>query len=87
MAIEVLTKDDLEVFRIRLLNDIKALLPPEKEAEKKWLRTPEVLKFLNISLSTLQNLCYKGILHPSKIGGLNYYRVEEIHSLLDQHSE
>lgn len=88
MAVEIVTKEDLEKFRLQLLEDIKNLLPkPNNTIEKKWLRTQEVLEMLGISLSTLQNLCYKGILHPKKIGGLNYYSNKEIENALNQEPE
>ncbi|MBO9684570.1 MAG: DNA-binding protein, partial [Flavisolibacter sp.] len=63
MAVEIVTREDLDKFRLQLLEDIKNLLQPSPTvAEKKWLRTPDVLEILKISLSTLQNLCYKRIL-------------------------
>jgi len=80
---EIVTREDLEKFRLQLLEDIKRLLQPmQSVAEKKWLRTQDVLKLLDISMSSLQNLCYKGILHPRKVGGLNYYSAEEIEGVL-----
>lgn len=88
MAVEIVTREDLEKFRLQLLEDIKSMLQPTQSAvEKKWLRTADILEMLDISLSTLQNLCYKGILHPKKIGGINYYRAEEIENVLNQESE
>jgi hypothetical protein len=89
MAVEIVTREDLEKFRLQLLEDIKSLLQPAQNvAEKKWLRTPDVLEMLDISLSTLQNLCYKRILHPKKIGGINYYSANEIENVLNhQHDE
>lgn len=85
MAVEIVTREDLDKFRLQLLEDIKSLLQPSPTvAEKKWLRTPDVLEMLKISLSTLQNLCYKRILHPKKIGGINYYSADEIENVLNQ---
>jgi predicted DNA-binding transcriptional regulator AlpA len=89
MSVEIVTKEDLERFRVQLLEDIKALLQPPGNAltEKKWLRTQEVMALLGISLSTLQNRCYMGKLHPKKFGGINYYSVEEIETALTQEPE
>jgi hypothetical protein len=86
VAIEIITKEDLEEFRIRLLADIKAMLPGERQPPKQWLRSNEVMKMLGISMGTLQNLSISRILHPSKVGGLNYYKYEEIESVLKEKS-
>jgi hypothetical protein len=83
MLVEFITKQDLEEFRIRLLNDIRTLLPKENMQQKKeWLRSNDVLMMLDISMGTLQNLCTNGILHPTKVGGLNYYKLDEIQKVL-----
>ena len=67
MAIEVVTKEDLQQFRIQLLNDIRQLMEP-KEAKlvKPWLRNSEVRKLLNISSNTVQRLRIAGKLRSSK---------------------
>ena len=84
MDIEIITKDDLEQFRLRLLDDIKEFIAKQDNSTvKKWLRSHEVKKMLNISTGTLQNLAINGKLHPAKIGGINYYHYEEIEILLN----
>lgn len=84
MAIEIITKDDLEQFRLRLLDDIKEFIAKQDNSTvKKWLRSHEVKRMLNISTGTLQNMAINGKLHPTKIGGINYYRYEEIEILLN----
>jgi hypothetical protein len=82
MSIEVITKEDLQTFRLELINDLKALLLPKESVKKEWLRSSEVRKFLKISSGTLQTLRVNGTLHPSKIGGIMYYKMEEIEELL-----
>ena len=81
MNIEVVTKEDLQVFRLQLINDLKVLLLPKESAKKEWLRSSEVRKLLKISPGTLQTLRVNGTLHPSKIGGIMYYKMEEIEKL------
>jgi hypothetical protein len=85
MAIEVVTKDDLEQFRAQLLNDIRQLISPSHEANliKPWLKNSEVRKLLNISSNTIQRLRIAGKLHSSKVGGVHYYRYEDIEKLLN----
>ena len=84
MAIEVVTKDDLEQFRAQLLNDIRQLISPSHEANliKPWLKNSEVRKLLNISSNTIQRLRIAGKLPSSKVGGVHYYRYEDIEKLL-----
>ena len=55
MAIEVVTKEDLQQFRIQLINDIRQLIgSTEKTSDKQWLKNAEVKKILNISSNTIQ---------------------------------
>ncbi len=83
MSVEVVTKEDLQTFRLELINDLKALLLYKLEAKKEWLRSGEVRKLLKISPGTLQNLRITGKLKSSKVGGINFYRYSEIEKLLD----
>lgn len=50
---------------------------------KEWLKSYEVRKLLGISAGTLQNLRLNGTLPYTKIGGLMYYRYEEIRKLME----
>ncbi len=83
MSIEVITKDDLQFFRMQLINDLKELLSIRQEANKKWLRSSEVRKMLQISPGTLQTLRVNGKLTPSKIGSIYYYSFTDIEKLLE----
>ena len=82
MAIAIITKEDLQQFKIELLESIENLLQGKKTQEKLWLRTSEVKKLLGISSGTLQNLRVNGTLSYSKIGGMLYYNYEDIQKLL-----
>ena len=84
MAIEVITKDDLQQFRTQLLNDIRQLLEPSNSKPVKlWLKNSELKKLLNISSNTIQRLRITGKLPSSKVGGIHYYRYEDIERLLN----
>lgn len=83
MSVEVVTKEDLQAFRLQLINDLKALFQFQENSKKEWLRSNEVRKLLKISPGTLQTLRVNGTLHPSKIGGIMYYKMEEIEKLLN----
>ncbi|RYY44755.1 MAG: DNA-binding protein [Chitinophagaceae bacterium] len=85
MHLEILTKEDLQAFRVQLLSDLKQLFHlPAQTADKAWLKSAEVRKLLQISPNTLQNLRVTGKLHPTKVGGILYYSREEIENLLRQ---
>lgn len=84
MATEVITKEDLQQFRMQLINDLRQLLAPqEAKLVKPWLRNSEVKKLLNISANTIQRLRISGKLRSSKVGGIHYYRYEDIEKLLN----
>jgi hypothetical protein len=83
MATTIITPDDLENFRKKLLEDIQNL-PPKKDVPRtdRWLRSDEVLKLLKISLGTLQHLRRTGILPYTKIGNVVYYDVDDIEKMM-----
>jgi hypothetical protein len=82
MQVEIITKEDLKQFKTELLNDIRTIVKPRERA-KKWLKSGEVRKLLNISPGTLQNLRINGTLRFTKIGGMMYYKLEDITRLLE----
>ena len=87
MNLEVITKEDLQAFRLQLLHDIKVLMAPKEVIPKEWLRSSEVRKLMKISPGTLQNLRVTGKLKSTKIGGIHYYQLEQIQKLLGSISE
>ena len=82
MAVEIVTKEDLQIFKTELLSELEQMFNTKPGPTKKWLRSPEVRKLLNISLGTLQNLRINGTLKTQKIGGIIYYDYSEIEKLL-----
>lgn len=82
MAIEVITKEDLQDFKKELLEDIKSLFHSKTSGQKQWLRSAEVRELLNISSGTLQNLRINGTLRYSKVGGTIYYDFQDIEKLM-----
>lgn len=85
MAIEVITKEDLQEFKIQLLHEMKEVLHQVNRPQTvtPWLRSSEVRRMLKISAGTLQNLRVHGKIQSSKVGNLHYYRQEDIEKLLD----
>ena len=83
MSAQIITTEDLKEFKTELLQDIKDLLKEQQNpVTKKWLKSVEVRKILNISPGTLQTLRVNGTLPHTKIGGTNYYNFTDIEKLL-----
>ena len=53
MSVEISTKEDLQLFRIQLIDDIKALLFIKQSANMEWLRSSGIRKALKISAGIL----------------------------------
>ena len=84
MAQEIITIEDLQQFRLQLLEDLKVLIQPtNNSSQKEWLRSSDVRKMLGISHGTIQNLRIKGVLPYRKLGGIMFYRYEDIARLLN----
>ena len=85
MTYEIITHEDLQKFRLQLLEDLSRMLSGavQPQLNKEWLRSSEVRKILGISHGTLQNLRVKNILPHKKVGGLMYYRYRDIVRLLE----
>lgn len=83
MAAQIITKEDLDDFREKLLTDIKGLLGKSTEEPKKWLKSYQVKNMLRISPGTLQNLRVNGTLGFTKIGGIMYYKYEDIVKMME----
>ncbi len=86
MNVELITREDLKHFKNEMLTEIKHLFKPSQGQSKQWLKSYEVRKLLNISPGTLQNLRVNGTLRYTKIGGLLYYKLEDIEKLLEDNS-
>lgn len=84
-TIEFITKEDLEQFKRELFAELKrpSLRTVKGTEHKAWLKSFEVRKLLGISAGTLQTLRRNGTLRFSKIGGLMYYRYEDIADLME----
>ena len=82
---QIVTTGDLELFRKSLVEELKTILQPGlASSEKKWLRSSEVRKLLGISPGTLQNFRIKNLLPYKKIGGMVFYKYEDLEELLER---
>ncbi len=84
MAANIITTEDLEEFRIKLLNEIKELLVSSgRVGVDHWIKSGQVMSKLEISPGTLQNFRINGTIPFSKLGGIIYYDVEKINEILE----
>ena len=83
MAVEIVTKEDLEVFRERLLQDLKDLFKKKPEEPKKYLKSYQVKNMLKISSGTLHTLRANGTLKFTRIGHIIYYNYDDIMQLME----
>lgn len=51
MAVNIITKEDLQEFKMELLEEIKNLFHIKTTEQKLWLRSSEVKSLLKISVS------------------------------------
>ena len=77
---EIITKSDLLEFEERLIQRIIELISENKIPE--YLRSAEVRKILKISPGSLQTLRTSGKLKYSKVGGILYYKYQDVMNLL-----
>lgn len=82
-TIELITKDDLEKFKNDLLTEMRKMLNQDGASLKKWLKSGDVKDILKISTTSLQNLRINGTLRSTKVGGILYYKMEDINELLE----
>lgn len=87
MAIEIVTKDDLQTFRVQLLNDIKALLAErnsQTKGEIEGYKTKDVRKILGCCYNTLKALRIARKIRIKKVGGTIYYNREDVRKLVEE---
>jgi hypothetical protein len=91
MSLQVLTKEDLDVFKTELFSELKGLIKEsaqnsskKDEVNNKWLKSHQVQRMLAISPGTLQNLRINGTIPFTKIGGVIFYSVEDINAILQR---
>lgn len=83
---EMVSKQDLEILRIRISSDIEQLLESrlgQSNDEFDWLRSKAIRKMMDISPATLQNLRITGKIRYKKIMGSYYYNRTDIQKLFD----
>ena len=87
MAAEIITREDLQNFRLQLLDELKELVHQIKRETSSSVtegyKTKHVRKILDCSNGKLQALRVSGKLRCKKIGGTLYYRQEDVQKLFN----
>ena len=83
MSVEIITREDLEQFRRDLLKDLQRLIA-KPEPPKPWLKSVDVRRLLKISPNTLQSLRTRGVVSYTRVGGILFYKYEDIETLLER---
>ena len=84
MPSEILTTDHLREFKIELLLELKKLLDERHgQSAKKWLKSYEVRKMLDISPGTLQNMRINGTIPFTRMGKILFYDAIDIQKILE----
>ena len=83
---QLITNGDLFDFKSQMLFEIKTMLKEfTGQPTKKWLKSKEVRKLLNISPGTLQSLRSRKVIPYTKIGGIIYHDAADIQKVLESH--
>ncbi len=85
MQIDLITKEDLSKFKTELLEDMRLMFKGKAQIteQKEWLKSYEVRKILGISPGKLQNMRVNGTITYTQIGGLMFYKNDDIIKMMD----
>ncbi len=90
-----LKDNEIRNFMISLMNDLKSEIITELKLVmtkgqmpniKKWIKSSEVKKLLNVSHGKLQTMRNAKTISFTRIGGTLYYNVDDIEKMLEQNN-
>ena len=87
MSVEIVTKEDLQILRVQLMGDIKAVLAQNAQPYSQRIegyKTKDVRKILGCSINKLVSLRIARKIRTKKIGGTIYYNREDVKRLLEE---
>lgn len=86
--VRLITPDDLENFRLSLLDDIKQVLAEKyQKPVRRWIKTAEALRMLAVAPITLQRLRNDGALPFTRFGRTIYYDFQDIEEMLQKNKQ
>jgi len=83
MNIEIVTKNDIIELKDQIIDEIKKMFSGPAD-QKEWLKSTDVMKILDCSPGTLQNLRVNGSLPYTKMGGTIYYSYTDVLKVLNR---
>lgn len=88
MEIVILTAQDLQSFKKEMIEEFAKIIveTPVMSSSRKWLKSKDVLKLLNISSGTLQQMRTNGTIPFSRIGGVIYYDRDMVNEMINTHT-
>ena len=88
MGVEIVTKEDLQVLRMQLVSDFKAIIVAHSKGVPvpgvEGYKTKDVRKILGCSVNKLVSLRVARKVRWKKIGGTVYYNREDVRRLVDE---
>lgn len=84
MTVNIVTNEDLVQFKKELLSELTSLISTKPAMPIKWLKSYQVREMLGISPGTLQNLRINGTIEFTKVGGLTFYKYEDIEKMMEK---
>lgn len=87
MATTIITLEDLRSFKEELLKELAVLISKHHRApQREWLKSHEVRRLLTVSPNTLHAMRERGLLPYTKIGGVIYYKYDDVLKMLEQNN-
>jgi hypothetical protein len=88
MSVEVVTKEDLQILRVALINDFRLLMREadnkKNEPMEEGYKTKHLRKILGCSVNKLYSLRISRKLRTKKVGGTIYYNKDDVKRLVDE---
>ena len=79
-TIDLITKSDLIAFQNKIMEQLKALIQPERE----FITEPELIDLFGFNKSTLAKMRMNGEIPYYKFGGRLYYKIKEVNLLINR---
>jgi len=83
MSVEILTKEDLNNFKVELVNLITEIISKGQLQKKEILSNEDVKDLLGISSGTLRKYRITGKISYTKIDNILYYKYDDVIKLID----
>jgi|TARA_X000000950_G_C13828144_1_gene624904 hypothetical protein len=83
MSVEILTKEDLNNFKVELVNLITEIISKGQPQKKEILSNEDVKDLLGISSGTLRKYRITGKISYTKIDNILYYKYDDVIKLID----